>query len=113
MNKFRTPPPLIALAVYTWTRTPPSRPGWDDATSRHRELAADLAAVRLVGHGPVVAATTARLARTRPGRAAERLADGPFARIATHPSTERRLATVTAYRGEDPKAFASLTLDKA
>ena len=31
---------------------------------------------------------------------------------ATNPSTERCLATVTAYRGEDPKTFGSPALDK-
>lgn len=101
----------IPLAAYAWTRKAPARPGWDGTTSRHRELAADVAAVQLVGRDSVLAATASRLPRTSIGRWGERMADGPFARIATHPSTELRLAVVGVYRGEDPKEYAKHALN--
>jgi hypothetical protein len=100
----------LPLAIYTWAKAAPHRPGWDGTTSAQRELAADVAAVRLVGREAVLAATTSQLPRTRLGRWNDRLVDGPFRVLATHPSTQYRLEAIIAYRGQDPKTYSSTNI---
>lgn len=97
----------IPLIVYSWTRQGPTRPGWEGTSSRQREIAADVAGVQLVGYGPMLAATSARVPRTWFGRWAARRADGVLSVLASHPSTEFRIQSIEAYRGENPRTYAA------
>lgn len=101
----------VAPWVVYVNRAEPSRPGWEASSSQERELAADVAAVRLVGKHPLVATLERRVPRTRLGRFWERLTVDRLGKaIATHPSNESRVRAITSYDGSEPQEYAQRML---